>query len=172
MSDPCFIFDFYFEYMSFSIRFAKVEDMKSVHDLITELAVFEKEPDAVKISVKDLEEYGFSENPKFKVFIAEEGDAIIGMALFYERFSTWKGKAIHLEDLIVTQSKRGIGVGKALYTKLMEYADKHDYKRVAWEVLDWNQGAIDFYEQSGAHILDEWRVVHMTEENLRSFIQK
>lgn len=163
---------FLFPNMSFTIRFATKEDMKSVHDLITELAVFEKEPDAVKITVEDLENHGFSNNPQFKVFVAEEGRKIIGMALFYERYSTWKGRAIHLEDLIVTQSKRGIGVGKALYTKLMEYADEHNYKRVAWEVLDWNQGAIDFYKHTGAHVYDEWRVVHMSEENLKSFIEK
>lgn len=158
--------------MSYTIRFATVDDMKAVHELITELAVFEKEPDAVKISVEDLKEHGFSKNPQFQVFVAEENNKIIGMALFYERYSTWRGKAIHLEDLIVTQSKRGIGVGKALYTRLMQYASENDYKRVAWEVLDWNQGAIDFYEHTGAHVFDEWRVVHMSEENLKSFIQK
>ena len=158
--------------MSFTIRFARKEDMKSIHDLITELAVFEKEPDAINISASDLERDGFSENPMFQVFLAEEEGKIIGMALFYERYSTWKGKAIHLEDLIVTQSKRGLGVGKALYTKLMEYAKEHNYKRVAWEVLDWNQGAIDFYKHTGAHVFDEWRVVHMTEEGLKKITQK
>jgi GNAT superfamily N-acetyltransferase len=158
--------------MSFTIRFATKEDMKSVHDLITELAVFEKEPDAVEITVKDLERDGFSEHPKFHVLVAEENDTIIGMALFYERYSTWKGKAIHLEDLIVTQSKRNLGVGKALYSRLMEYAEENKYNRVAWEVLDWNQGAIDFYENTGAHVYDDWRMVHMTKESLKSFIQK
>lgn len=146
--------------------------MKAVHDLIVELAVFENEEDAVEVTVADLERDGFSENPRFQVFVAEEKDAIIGMALFYERFSTWKGKAIHLEDLIVTESKRKLGVGKALYSKLMEYAHKHNYGRVAWEVLDWNQNAIDFYVNSGANLLEAWRVVHMTKENLKKFIQK
>jgi len=158
--------------MSFTIRFGTKNDMKAVHDLIVELAVFENESDAVEITVSDLERDGFSEKPRFKVFVAEEEGKIIGMALFYERFSTWKGKAIHLEDLIVTESKRKFGVGKALYTKLMEYAHKHNYGRVAWEVLDWNQNAIDFYENSGANLLHEWRVVHMTKENLNKFIQK
>lgn len=157
--------------MSFTIRFATKEDMKAVHELITELAVFEKEPDAVKISIKDLEKNGFSEHPMFKIFVAEENNSIIGMALFYERFSTWKGRAIHLEDLIVTESKRKLGVGKALYTELMKYAYENEYKRVAWEVLDWNQNAIDFYESTGAHILDGWQVVHMTDENLKKFVK-
>ena len=93
------------------------------------------------------------------------------MALFYERYSTWKGKAIHLEDFIVTASKRKLGVGKALYTKLMQYAFDHQYKRVAWEVLDCNKNAIDFYESTGAKILEGWQVVHMTEENLEKFIK-
>ena len=158
--------------MSFTIRFAIKEDMSAVHQLITELAVFENEPDAVEITVQDLEEDGFSENPKFKVFLAEEKNVIIGMALFYERYSTWKGKAIHLEDLIVTQSKRNLGVGKGLYTELMRYAYKNDYKRVAWEVLDWNTNAIDFYESTGANILEGWQVVHMREESLQRFIQQ
>ncbi len=158
--------------MSYTIRFATKEDMISVHQLITELAVFEKEPDAVEISVVDLEEGGFSKEPKFKIFVAEENNQIIGMALFYERFSTWKGKAIHLEDLIVTQSKRKLGVGKALYSQLMKYAFDNNYKRVAWEVLDWNKNAIDFYESTGAHILKGWQVVHMTEENLEKFIHR
>lgn len=157
--------------MSFTIRFATKKDMKAVHRLITELAIFENEPDAVEITVVDLEIDGFSENPKFKIFLAEENETIIGMALFYERYSTWKGKAIHLEDLIVTQSKRKLGVGKALYSKLMEYAFENGYKRIAWEVLDWNKNAIDFYENTGAHILEDWKIVHMREENLRKFIQ-
>jgi len=145
--------------------------MVSVHQLITELAVFENEPNAVEISIEDLENDGFSKNPKFKILLAEEEGVIIGMALFYERYSTWKGKAIHLEDLIVTASKRKLGVGKALYTKLMQYAFDHQYKRVAWEVLDWNKNAIDFYESTGAKILEGWQVVHMTEENLEKFIK-
>lgn len=146
--------------------------MKAVHKLITELAVYENEPDAVEVSIEDLERDGFSSIPKFRVFLAEEDNNVIGMALFYERFSTWKGKAIHLEDLIVTQSKRKLGVGKALYTQLMKHAFENGYKRVAWEVLDWNKNAIDFYESTGAHILEGWQVVHMTEENLKKFIEK
>lgn len=155
--------------MSFTIRFATKDDMQAVHNLITELAIFEKEPDAVEITVADLERDGFSEHPQFQVFVAEQTEGIIGMALFYERYSTWKGKAIHLEDLIVTESKRNLGVGKALYSQLMQYAHEHGYNRVAWEVLDWNQNAIDFYKHTGAVVYDEWRVAHMTRENLKEF---
>ena len=156
--------------MSFSIRKGTKQDAQAILDLITELAVFEKEPDAVEITVADIERDGFSENPKFKIFVAEEGDTIIGIALFYERYSTWKGKTIHLEDLIVTQSKRKLGAGKALYTAVLNYAYKHNYNRVAWEVLDWNTNAINFYESTGATYLNDWSVVQMNKENLAKFI--
>ena len=156
--------------MSFSIRKGTKQDAQAILDLITELAVFEKEPDAVEITVADIERDGFSKNPRFKIFVAEEGDTIIGIALFYERYSTWKGKTIHLEDLIVTQSKRKLGVGKALYTAVLNYAYEHNYNRVAWEVLDWNTNAINFYESTGATYLNDWSVVQMNKENLAKFI--
>ncbi len=159
--------------MSFSIRKGEVKDAKAILDLITELAVFEKEPDAVAITVEDLIKDGFAEAPRFKTFVAEENDgAIIGMALFYERYSTWKGKAIHLEDLMVTASKRGIGVGKALYKEIMKYAFDNNYKRVSWEVLDWNTNAIRFYENTGATVFKEWKVAQMNSENLENFIHE
>ena len=118
--------------MSFVIREGQEKDVQSVLDLISELAVFEKEPDAVEITVEDLLKDGFSSNPKFKLFVAEENNVVIGIALFYERYSTWKGKTIHLEDLMVTQSKRKIGAGKALYTAVLKYAYDNDFNRVAW----------------------------------------
>jgi len=157
--------------MSFTIRKGVAEDMQSVHNLITELAVFEKEPDAVEITVNDLIQDGFSDNPKFNIFVAEEENAIIGIALFYERYSTWKGKTIHLEDLIVTKSRQKIGAGKALYTAVLKYAFDNDFNRVAWEVIDWNKNAIDFYKSTGATYLNDWSVVQMNKESLAKFIQ-
>jgi GNAT superfamily N-acetyltransferase len=165
------IFDEIFIKMDFIVRQGEEKDMQSVFDLITELAVFEKEPDAVDISVTDLINDGFSENPKFKIFVAEQENQIIGIALFYERYSTWKGRTIHLEDLIVTKNKQKIGAGKALYTAVLKYAFDHDYNRVAWEVIDWNQNAIDFYKSTGATYLNDWSVVQMNKENLAKFIQ-
>ena len=97
--------------MNFTLRLAEKKDMESVLNLITELAVFEKEPDAVDITVDDLIKDGFSNPPKFRVYVAEQENIIIGIALFYERFSTWKGRTLHLEDLIVTKSKQKIGAG-------------------------------------------------------------
>ena len=158
--------------MSFIIREGQKQDVKAVLDLITELAVFEKEPDAVEITVEDLLKDGFSDNPKFKLFVAEENAVVIGIALFYERYSTWKGKSIHLEDLMVTQSKRKIGAGKALYTAVLKYAHDHDFNRVAWEVIDWNTNAINFYKSTGATYLSDWSVVQMNKENLEKYISE
>ncbi|MEZ7894166.1 MAG: GNAT family N-acetyltransferase [Polaribacter sp.] len=157
--------------MDFKVRLGKKEDMQAVFNLITELAVFEKEPDAVEITVTDLVRDGFSETPKFKVFVAEQEHNIIGIALFYERFSTWKGRTIHLEDLIVTKSKQKIGAGKALYTAVLKHAYDNNFNRVAWEVIDWNTNAIDFYKSTGATYLNDWSVVQMNKENLAKFIQ-
>jgi GNAT superfamily N-acetyltransferase len=157
--------------MNFKVRLGQKEDMQSVFNLITELAVFEKEPDAVEITVTDLVRDGFSETPKFKVFVAEQEHNIIGIALFYERFSTWKGRTIHLEDLIVTKSKQKIGAGKALYTAVLKHAYDNNFNRVAWEVIDWNTNAIDFYKSTGATYLNDWSVVQMNKENLAKFIQ-
>ena len=158
--------------MSFIIREGQKQDVKAVLDLITELAVFEKEPDAVEITVEDLLKDGFSDNPKFKLFVAEENAVVIGIALFYERYSTWKGKSIHLEDLMVTQSKRKIGAGKALYTAVLKYAHDHNFNRVAWEVIDWNTNAINFYKSTGATYLSDWSVVQMNKENLEKYISE
>jgi GNAT superfamily N-acetyltransferase len=157
--------------MSFIVRDGQEKDVQEVLDLITELAVFEKEPDAVEITVDDLLRDGFSENSKFKFFVAEENDKIIGLALIYERYSTWKGRTIHLEDLIVTQSKRQLGVGKALYTKFLKYAYSLGVKRVGWEVIDWNTNAINFYKSTGATILEDWSVVQMDTKSLEKYIK-
>ena len=157
--------------MKFKIRAGKKEDMPSVLHLIHELAIFEKEPEAVEITVDDLIQDGFSEHPKFKVFVAEEENTIIGIALFYERYSTWKGKTIHLEDLIVTKNRQKIGAGKALYTAVLKYAYNNNFNRVAWEVIDWNTNAIEFYKSTGATYLNDWSVVQMNKENLAKFIR-
>ncbi|WP_298884599.1 GNAT family N-acetyltransferase [uncultured Polaribacter sp.] len=157
--------------MDFIVRRGVEKDMQSVLALITELAVFEKEPNAVEITVEDLIKDGFSENPQFKIFVAEQDKNIIGIALFYERYSTWKGKTIHLEDLIVTKEKQKIGAGKALYTAVLKYAHDNNYNRVAWEVIDWNTNAIEFYKSTGATYLNDWSVVQMNKESLAKFIQ-
>ena len=152
------------------IRKATKNDMPSVLELIQELATFEKEPDAVVVTVDDLVRDGFSENPLFQCFVAEVDNEIIGMALYYYRYSTWKGKTIHLEDLIVKENKRGTGAGFALYKEIIKQGKAKNVRRIEWNVLDWNTPAIDFYEKSGAKVLGDWRVVHMDENGIKNFI--
>ena len=152
------------------IRKATKNDMPSVLELIQELATFEKEPDAVVVTVDDLVRDGFSENPLFQCFVAEVDNQIIGMALYYYRFSTWKGKTIHLEDLIVKENKRGTGAGFALYKEIIKQGKAENVRRIEWNVLDWNTPAIDFYEKSGAKVLGEWRVVHMDDKGIEQFL--
>ena len=152
------------------IRKAFKKDMPSVLELIQELAIFEKEPDAVVVTVDDLVRDGFSENPLFQCFVAEVDNEIIGMALFYYRYSTWKGKTIHLEDLIVKENKRGTGAGFALYKEIIKQGKAENVRRIEWNVLDWNTPAIDFYEKSGAKVLGDWRVVHMDENGIEQFL--
>ena len=154
------------------IRKGTIQDMPSVLLLIQELAEFEKEPNAVEISVKDLEKDGFSENPLFQTFVAEVENEVVGVALYYYRYSTWKGKTIHLEDLVVKENKRGTGAGFALYSEIIKQGQKEGVKRIEWNVLDWNTNAIQFYEKSGANILDDWKVVQMNENGISKFISK
>ena len=153
------------------IRDAKKEDMPDVLELIKELAAFEKEPDAVETTVETLEKEGFGKQPLFHAFVAEVDGKIEGMALIYYRFSTWKGRTLHLEDLIVREEKRGTGLGNALYKKVIQYAKEQGVKRVEWVVLDWNQHAIDFYERSGATILKDWHTVQMDEAKMIKFVE-
>lgn len=154
------------------VRQGTKTDMKAVLSLIQELAIFEKEPDAVVITEADLTRDGFGENPLFHTFVAEENDEIIGMALYYYRYSTWKGKTIHLEDLVVRENKRGTGAGFALYSAVIEQGKKDNVRRIEWNVLDWNTHAINFYEKSGAKVLPDWRVVHMDENGIENFTNK
>jgi GNAT superfamily N-acetyltransferase len=155
-----------------NIRKGNPEDMKAVLSLIQELAIFEKEPDAVSITESDLIRDGFSENPLFHVFVAEVDTEIVGIALYYYRFSTWKGKTIHLEDLIVKDKMRGSGLGFALYSEIMKQAKKDNVRRVEWNVLNWNTPAVKFYENSGAKVIEEWRVVQMDEAGIDTFLEK
>ena len=156
--------------MDFTIRKAKKEDMKQVLNLIKELAVFEKEPDAVEINETYLQEKGFGEHPSFRCFVAEVNKKVEGIALVYMRFSTWKGEVLHLEDLIVNKNMRGQGLGKALLDNVVKYGSQLGVKRICWEVLDWNTPAIDFYEKKGAKILRDWDVVHLDEKGIKNYL--
>lgn len=159
--------------LNFIIRKSAIEDMPQVLKLIQELAIFERAEEEAILSVEDLERDGFGEQPLFSCIVAEnETEGIIGTAIFYNRFSTWKGKTVHLEDLIVREKFRSQGVGSALYRAVMQEAYNQGVKRVEWAVLDWNEGAIKFYEQSGAQVLRDWDTAQMDESSLKKFLGK
>jgi len=156
--------------MSYQIREAKSEDMEGVWSLIQELAVFEKVPDAVEVTVEDLRRDGFQNPSLFNCYVAEnDHQQIVGIALFYPRYSTWKGPVIHLEDLVVSQEYRGLGIGNDLLKKVVGFARDRKVKRVSWEVLDWNEPAIAFYESKGAHIMRDWNVVQLDKKGIDAF---
>ena len=130
-----------------TIRKAVQEDMIAVHALITELAIYEREPNAVIISVDDLIRHGFSEQ-RFHCFVAEhKKSGIVGMALYYSRYSTWKGPTLHLEDLYVKPKFRKGGLGKELFDKVVDEAAKQNVGRMEWTVLEWNEPALNFYKK-------------------------
>ncbi len=156
--------------MDYNIRNAKKEDMPQVLDLIQELASFEKETHAVEVTVDDLIKDGYGTSPLFHCFVAEGKGKILGIALIYPRYSTWKGPSVHLEDLIVSEKYRGLGIGDKLLNEVVKYGHKKGVKRINWEVLDWNEPAIKFYEKKGANVMRDWDVVHLNEEAIKNYI--
>lgn len=159
--------------MSVKIRTATAKDMGQVLRLIKELADFEKVPHEVEITEDDLIAHGTGAYPDFTCFVAEEDNGdLVGIALVYYRFSTWKGLTVHLEDLMVLKEKRGHGIGMALYTEVINYAYKQGVKRLEWIVLDWNKGAIDFYKASGANVMDHWYTVQMDGKEMETFLKE
>jgi len=157
--------------MKYTIREAQPEDMGQVFKLIQELAHYEKEPDAVEITEEDLVQHGFGDQKMFHCFVADTSDGIAGIALVYPRYSTWKGPAVHLEDLIVSEKMRGSGLGTALLDEVVKYGHSLGVKRICWEVLDWNEPAIEFYEKKGAHVLRDWDVVQLDEAGIKNYIE-
>lgn len=140
----------------YTIRTAKKEDCEQLLGLIKELAIYEKEPDAVTVSLEHFIESGFGEKPVWGAFVAEFEGEIVGMSLYYIRYSTWKGQRLYLEDLIVTESFRGQGLGKELFEKTIEFGKENGYSGMMWQVLDWNEPAINFYKKYQAKFDNEW----------------
>jgi len=159
-----------FVHMDFTIRNAQKQDMPAVLSLIKELALFEEEPDAVEVTTESLEADGYGDKPAFKCFVAETGNKVVGAAIVYNRFSTWKGKILHLEDLIVSQEMRGHGLGTALLDEVVKHGNNLGVKRINWEVISWNEGAIKLYERKGAKVLRDWNVVHLDENGIKNYI--
>jgi GNAT superfamily N-acetyltransferase len=138
------------------IRKGKKEDLSIALELIKELATFEHTPEQVINTIQKMEDDGFGNNPVFGFFVAEGENGIVGLSLFYWRYSTWKGKRLWLEDIIVTESERGKGIGKKLFERTLQYALEYNSEGMMWQVLDWNEPAISFYKKYGADVRTEW----------------
>lgn len=142
--------------MAITIRRAVKEDCTRLMELINELAVFEKAPQEVTVTMDHFTESGFGPNPVWWAFVAEEDGRIEGVALYYIRYSTWKGQRMYLEDIIVTEKMRGRGLGKLLFDRLIEEAKEKKFSGVVWQVLDWNETAINFYKKYNARFDGGW----------------
>ena len=144
----------------FKIRKAKKEDCPAMLDLIRELALYEKAPHEVTVDPIHFEDSGFGEKPVWWAFVVEDEsrseNPVVAFALYYIRYSTWKGQVMYLEDILVTESMRGKGIGKMLMERLIEEAKEKGFKRITWQVLDWNEPAINFYKKFNASLDPEW----------------
>jgi len=138
------------------VRKGRKEDIKQVYDLILELAHYENAPGEVKTTIEEMTEDGFGSNPVFGFIVAENSEGIIGVSLYYFRYSTWKGKLLYIEDLIVTKNHRRRGVGTRLMEASIEEAKKEKCNGVQWQVLEWNEPAIKFYEKYKPVLDGEW----------------
>lgn len=142
--------------MGIDIRRARREDCARLMELVQELAEYEKAPNEVTVDFDHFVESGFGPHPVWWAWVAEVDGRIEGFALYYIRYSTWKGQRLYLEDLIVTKAMRGKGLGKLLFEKLIEETREKNFSGMVWQVLDWNEPAIDFYKKYGAKLDGEW----------------
>jgi GNAT superfamily N-acetyltransferase len=156
--------------MNITIRKGLKKDLPDALDLVKELAAYERAPQEVAVTVEEMERDGFSENPVFGFFVAEVNDKIVGMALYYTKYSTWKGKCIFLEDIIVTGEFRKYGIGKKLFEEIVKVARETKARRMEWQVLEWNEPAIKFYEKLNSNFDKEWINCKLTEEQIQQYV--
>jgi GNAT superfamily N-acetyltransferase len=144
-------------------------DLPQVLELIRELARYEKAPDEVEVTLEEMSHWGFGKSRVFEFFALEKENKIIGIALYYYKYSTWKGKCIFLEDIIVTEKERKQGYGKLLFNEVARLAKTEKVRRLEWQVLDWNEPAIEFYKKYRAHMDGEWINCKLSEKQLQDF---
>ncbi|MEO8474118.1 MAG: GNAT family N-acetyltransferase [Chryseolinea sp.] len=154
-----------------NIRVGRREDLPQVFELVKELALFEKAPHEVTNTIEKMELDGFGQNPVYGFFVAETNGRIIGLSLYYWRYSTWKGKRLYLEDIIVTEEVRGHGIGKKLFDRTMQHTLDEKCTGMMWQVLDWNEPAINFYKKYGTKLDDEWVNCHLESEQIELLLQ-
>lgn len=154
--------------MELTIRYAVQEDCERVLELIHELALYEKAPQEVTVNLNEFVDAGFGTNPVWKAFVAERDGKILGFALYYIRYSTWKGCRLYLEDFIVTEEERGKGIGKILFERVMQEAKEKGFNGMSWQVLDWNAPAINFYNKYQANLEAGWLNASFSTEQLQT----
>jgi GNAT superfamily N-acetyltransferase len=152
-----------------NLRIAKKEDCPRLLELVRELAEFERAPEEVTVTLAEFEEAGFGHNPVWKAFVAEADGLIVGFALYYIRYSTWKGCRMYLEDLIVTESWRGKGIGKLFFARLIQEARELGFNGMTWQVLDWNEPAINFYKKYEAAIEAGWLNASLSKDQILTY---
>ena len=155
--------------MEITIRVAVKEDCSRLLELIQELADYEKAPNEVTVSLEEFQEAGFGLSPVWKAFVAEENGIIQGFGLYYIRYSTWKGCRMYLEDILITEKMRGKGIGKKILDRLIEEAVEKGFKGMNWQVLDWNEPAINFYKKFDANFDGEWINVSLSEDQIKNY---
>jgi len=152
--------------MSIEIRIGMKTDIPFALNLVKELAAYEKAPNEVEVTIEEMTEWGFGSDKQFDFFVAAENNVIVGLALYYYKYSTWKGKCLFLEDIIVTESQRGKGLGKLLFDKVVQVSKEQKVRRMEWQVLDWNTPAIEFYKKYDATLDGEWVNCKLTNHQL------
>ncbi len=155
--------------MNITLRKAEKSDIPEILELIKELAAYERAPQEVTVTAGDLERDGFGNNPIFEVILAYSEEQLLGMAFYYFSYSTWKGKCLYLEDIIVKEQYRGNKAGKLLFEAVIRKAKEVGAKRMHWQVLDWNEPAINFYKKYNAVLDNTWVNGKLTEEQLAAF---
>ncbi|HEY0900073.1 MAG TPA: GNAT family N-acetyltransferase [Sphingobacteriaceae bacterium] len=152
--------------MDIQIRVATKDDCPRLLELINELAIYEKAPEEVTVTLKEFEDAGFGANPVWKAFVAETDGLVQGFALYYIRYSTWKGCRLYLEDFLVTEEMRGKGIGKLLFDRIVEEAREKGFNGMTWQVLDWNEPAINFYNKYSAALESGWLNASLSKEQV------
>jgi GNAT superfamily N-acetyltransferase len=158
--------------MNAAIREATLADCSRILELINELAVYERAPEEVTVTLAEFEDAGFGQKPVWKAFVAEVDAIIVGFALYYVRYSTWKGCRLYLEDFIVTDSYRGKGIGKQLFDTIVLEAHEKGFNGMTWQVLDWNEPALNFYKKYEAGIEAGWLNGSLSKQQLASYYEK
>jgi GNAT superfamily N-acetyltransferase len=157
--------------MNVTIRKGLKSDIPQVLELVKELAAYEKAPDEVAVTIEEMELDGFGTNPIFQFFLTEVDGKPVGVSLYYIKYSTWKGKCVFLEDIIVTEEYRKYGIGKKLFDEVVKVAKEMGARRMEWQVLEWNEPAIKFYEKLNSHFDSEWLNCKLSEEQIQEYFK-